>query len=142
MDANLAVVAVSAVALVGLFFAAVVWARGTRDSDVALVTLQRDEALALAEHRRLRLVEAAKRAVFKATGAVADAAHEASIGDALAAAGGDVDAAVERLLLGASGGRAPGPGSPADSPGTDAPASLDRGAAGVVGVPAGGPTRG
>lgn len=142
VDANLAIVAVSAVALVGLFFAAIVWARSTRDSDVALESGRADRAEALAEHRRLRLVEAAQRAVAKATGAAADASHEASVALALASARDDVDAAVELLLGPDPGGPAPGPDGSPNPPVPHPPKSLDGGPPSVVSGPPSGPPRG
>lgn len=106
MDANLAIVAVSAVALVGLFFAAIVWARGTRDSDVTLERERRERAEALAAHRG-ELLDEAKRLLDEASdGSTAAVARHAELEDAMrtASPGARLDA-VERMLQQRAAGR-------------------------------------
>ena len=97
---------------------------------------RRERAEALAEARRLRLVEAARRALERARGAQLAADRAAEVDRAVADAGGDVDAALERLLqledARAAAGRgdaAGGSRAPAGAAGAEGHAG---GAAGVV----------
>lgn len=144
VDVNLAIVAGSAVLLVALVVGALAWARhDAREqearagaAELALERDRRERSEALAEARRLRLVEAARRALERARGAQLAVDRAAEVDRAVADAGGDVDAALERLLqledARAAAGRgdaAGGSRAPAGAAGAEGHAG---GAAGVV----------
>lgn len=144
VDVNLAIVAGSFVVLVVAVLVALGRARADARSqearagaaELALERNRAERAEVLAESRRLRLVEATRRALERARGAQLAADRAAEVERAVADAGGDVDAALEQLLQLEDARAAAGRGDPAGGPralaGTADPAGDAGGTAGVV----------